>query len=238
MQNLLIVGIIFITFSFSNLLPGFIIQILILVALWIDIIAGFGLGISLIEYHRRAGDVYSKAREAGVLFFVWSLVTIVWRISAGFLVPGLVLLRTPAELLLVEAIWMLAAIGFSIGVLRFQQFLALHNLGNRWAGTAYLIINAVSVTLLVAGMALGSVFFSPLTGTSSQTTLTQEQSFSAIPLILGFIGKLIVTPLLGVLAFYYIRGNTEILFGDSWPPDADRLSKRLLQGTNLILRKK
>lgn len=186
-------------------------------ALWIDLIgfALIGAGMYFI------GDFYpsvaSFTKRTALVAFVWVILSALWRLMFGILIPILIPLGIPVIFGIPHTIFGIASVAFLLLMIFINQvmnaFQEQESIGKGGSTllTAYAIIHIIGAAM---------IFLGSLSMSISETSYSDSdiRSFkSLIPALLGFLMKLIVVPLMGMSTFLEVRNCFQSIEGGQLP---------------------
>jgi hypothetical protein len=174
-------------------------------AFWIDLIGFTLIGAGMYFIGDFYASVASFTKKTALIAFVWVILSALWRLVFGILIPILIPMGIPAIFGVPHIIFGIASVFFLLLIIFINQvmnaFQKQEGIGKRGSTlfTAYAIIHLIGAAM---------IFFGSLSISLSDTSyegLDIRYFQSLLPILLGFLMKLIIVPFMGIITFIGVR---------------------------------
>ncbi|MFX0150972.1 MAG: hypothetical protein ACFFAJ_09340, partial [Candidatus Hodarchaeota archaeon] len=216
-KNLLVWGSTIIVIQNIILIPSFILaytnpnpdmrSLAFVPAFWVDLIGFVLIGAGMYFIGEFYTSMASFTKRTALVAFVWVILSALWRLMFGILIPILIPTGMPTIFGVPHIIFGIASVVFLLLIIFINQiingFQEQEGIGNRESPlfTAYAIIHLIGAIMIF----LGSLSLSVSDTSYSGLDIRNIQIIT--PLVLGFLMKLIVAPFMGIITFLGARDS-------------------------------
>ncbi|PWI47906.1 hypothetical protein CEE45_09690 [Candidatus Heimdallarchaeota archaeon B3_Heim] len=217
-QNIVLIILIMMTFVLQDVSTIELVQTL---SFWLDII-GFGLiGFGMLSIGIHYPSVGNYTQRGAYLAFGWAILSIIWRLIMGMLIPDFYLLGEPdianLELyaILPPVLFGIAAVlllllmfSFNTTMTKFQELEGIGT-GKSNLFSAYAIVHIVGAAMIVVGwVPIAKIILDPA---STSIDDLGEAAGGLMLAGLGFIIKILAVPIMGIIAFLGVKNSFQTI---------------------------